>query len=300
MPAEPIVSMVVPSFNQARYLGECLESLACYPHEICEILVMDGGSNDGSVEVIRRYERRLAYWQSRADGGQAAALQAGFRRARGRIFGWLNSDDRLVEDALTTVIAHFDLRPDTPWAYGDHRFIDSDGRRLATRHVAGMDYRELYWGGRYLPQEAVFFRRGIYFEAGEIAPDAALTMDFDLWLRLARLARPGKIPATLGEFRRHPGQKTGDITAYHAAAHLTRTAHPPPPPPSPLRRLSWTIKHATYRYGRTAVEHGPAAAAVEVARSCGLTRRPATDLPPDRSAAVAARDQGPDGGAQEP
>ena len=157
MASRPCVSVVVPSFNQGAFLEECLESLAHYPADVCEILVMDGGSTDGSVNVIRKYQHRLAHWQSRADGGQAAALREGFRLARGSIFGWLNSDDRLIDGALRTVIEFFGRNPSIQWAYGDHDFIDGEGRRLSSRYVAAMDYRELYWGDRYLPQEAVFY-----------------------------------------------------------------------------------------------------------------------------------------------
>jgi glycosyltransferase involved in cell wall biosynthesis len=254
--AGPCVSVVVPSFNQAAFLGDCLQSLAPYPADMCEILVMDGGSVDGSVQLIRKYEHRLAHWQSQPDGGQAAALRDGFRLARGSIFSWLNSDDRLIDGALRTVIDFFDRNPTTQWAYGDNVFIDVAGRRLSSRYVAPVDYQELYWGDCYLPQEAVFFRRGMYFSAGEINPVLPLTMDYDLWLRMAKLATPGKIRATLGEFRRHPGQKTIDIDTYHAAAHLNRSSHPAPPAPSALRRFSWVLKHAAYRYARTTAEHG--------------------------------------------
>jgi glycosyltransferase involved in cell wall biosynthesis len=256
MAAGPCVSVVVPSFNQGTFLEECLDCLAHYPAEVCEILVMDGGSTDGSVDVIKKYEHRLAHWQSKPDGGQAAALLEGFRLARGSIFGWLNSDDRLIDGALRTVIEFFGRNPSTPWAYGDHDFIDGEGRRLSSRYMAAVDYRELYWGNRYLPQEAVFFRRDLYFTVGEINPNLPLTMDYDLWLRMARVATPGKILARLGQFRRHSGQKTSDIDAYHAAADRNRSAHPAPPPPSALRLMSWSMKHATYRYARTTSDHG--------------------------------------------
>lgn len=256
MAAGPCVSVVVPSFNQGAFLKECLDCLAHYPAHVCEILVMDGGSTDGSLNVIRTYEHRLAHWQSRPDGGQAAALREGFRLARGAILSWLNSDDRLIDGALPKVIDYFDRNPGIQWAYGDHDFIDAAGRRMSSRYVAPVDYRELYWGDCYLPQEAVFFRRDLYFTVGEIDPDCQLTMDFDLWLRMARREAPGKIHATLGEFRRHPGQKTTDIEAYHAAARRNRTAHPAPPRPSALQRLSWGVKHAVYRYRRTAADRG--------------------------------------------
>lgn len=257
MVVKPCISVVVPSFNQASFLADCLQSIAQYPAELCEILVMDGGSTDGSLEVIKSFEHRLAYWQSESDGGQAAVLREGFRLAKGSIFCWLNSDDRIVDGALRLVIDFFYQNPHIQWAYGDHIFINALGCRLSTRYVALMDYQELYWGDRYLPQEAVFFRRGIYFRAGEINPSLSLTMDFDLWLRMARLASPGKIHATIGEFRRHPCQKTNDIADYHAAAQRNRLIHPVPVTPSVFRRLSWFLKHAAYRYHRTIHEHGP-------------------------------------------
>jgi len=256
MASRPCVSVVVPSFNQASFLEDCLESLVHYPADVCEILVMDGGSTDGSVNVIRKYEHRLAHWQSRPDGGQATALREGFRLARGSIFGWLNSDDRLIDGALRTVIEFFGRNPSIQWAYGDHDFINGAGRRLSSRYVAAVDYQELYWGNRYLPQEAVFFRRDLYFTVGEINPNLPLTMDYDLWLRMARLATPGKILARLGQFRRHSGQKTNDIDTYHAAADRNRSSHPAPPAPSALRALTWAVKHAAYRYTRTTVERG--------------------------------------------
>ena len=153
--------MVVPSYNQAAFLRDCLESLASYPAEFCEIIVMDGGSTDNSVEIIKEFESRLTHWQSQPDGGQAAALLAGYRIARGDIFGWVNSDDRLVPGALHVVATYFESHPDVNWAYGDHNFIDSHGRHILSRYMASVDYQELYWGDRYLPQEAVFYRRDL-------------------------------------------------------------------------------------------------------------------------------------------
>lgn len=275
MTSSPTFSVVVPSFNQKLFLRDCLESLVQYPADVCEILVMDGGSTDGSVDVIRDYDTRLAYWQSCPDGGQAAALVAGFNRATGSIFGWLNSDDRLVAGALDTVGRYFRAHPEVEWAYGDHAFIDVAGRRVLSRYVAAQTYQELYWGGRYLPQEAVFFRREIYFRAGEIDASLRLTMDFDLWLRMGRLAEPGKIQATLGEFRRHDAQKTSEFDGYHEAARRTREQHPAPPRPSAFLRAAWAVKHRAYRFIRTAGEHGAATAVADVARSlsCLLRRR---------------------------
>src|ERR1700756_5615635 len=101
--ADPLISIVTPSFNQGRYLGETLDSVLGQGYPSLESIVMDGGSRDQSVDVIRARQERLAFWQSQPDNGQAAAINEGFARARGLIFGWLNSDDLHMNGALHTV-----------------------------------------------------------------------------------------------------------------------------------------------------------------------------------------------------
>ena len=137
---------------------------------------------------------------------------------------------------MRTVIEFFGRNPSTQWAYGDHDFIDGEGRRLSSRYVAAVDYRELYWGNRYLPQEAVFFRRDLYFTVGEINPNLPLTMDYDLWLRMVEQGPIANIAEPLIYYRIHPEQATvrklhqqvwGVIAAQHAARQR-RAGRPDP------------------------------------------------------------------------
>lgn len=222
--------MVVPSYNQARWLDEALASIVSQDID-AEVIVMDGGSTDGSVEVIRRYEDRITYWQSQPDGGQTMAIREGFRRATGEVLGWLNSDDVLCDGALRAVAEAFAADPSIRWLYGDGVTIDEDSRELIHRPNVQLDPDDLFNLHLYLPQECTYFRRDLYFEAGEVDPDLHYAMDYDLWLRFASLAPPRHLRAWIGKFRVVAGQKSADIDGYvgeeedvkarHAAAFRT-------------------------------------------------------------------------------
>ena len=124
----PLVSIVTPSFNQARFLEAAIESVLGqdYPH--LEYMIVDGGSNDGSLEIIRKYERRLAWWVSEKDAGQTDAINKGLARANGRILAWLNSDDSYEPGALRAAVDFLLGHPETGLVYGDANFIDEAGR----------------------------------------------------------------------------------------------------------------------------------------------------------------------------
>ncbi len=128
MSSLPRFSIVVPSFNQAPYLEQALRSILAQGYPDLEVIVMDGGSGDGSADIIRRYAPRLAYWQSQPDGGQAAALKAGFERSTGAVLGWLNSDDVYLPGALDEVAQWFLGHPGHAAVSGGGYFIDTEGR----------------------------------------------------------------------------------------------------------------------------------------------------------------------------
>src|SRR6266849_8649816 len=115
----PRLSIVTPSYNQGGYLGQTIESVLSQDYPDLEYIVLDGGSRDGSVEIIRKVEPRLAYWRSSPDGGQTAALREGFERATGEVLGWLNSDDWLEPGALRTVGESFAAHPEVDIVHGD-------------------------------------------------------------------------------------------------------------------------------------------------------------------------------------
>lgn len=146
MMAQPLVSIVTPSYNQARYLETTLRSVLDQNYPAIEYLVADGGSTDGSVEVLQRYTDRLAWWVSEPDRGQTDALNKGFARARGEILAWLNSDDTYEPGAIAAAVAYLTAHPEIGMVYADTHFIDENGRPLGSFPAAQTDYRRLRQG----------------------------------------------------------------------------------------------------------------------------------------------------------
>jgi len=132
----PLVTVVTPSYNQAAYLEDAIESVLAQDYPRIEYAVADGGSADGSVEILKRYEDRLAWWTSGPDGGQSAALNTAFARAQGEILGWLNSDDTLLPGAVSRVVAELERDPELALVYGDAEFVDEAGAPMFTPSLA--------------------------------------------------------------------------------------------------------------------------------------------------------------------
>lgn len=208
--AWPRLTLVLPSFNQAAFLPHTLASIFAQDYPALELIVMDGGSTDGSVEILRRHAERFAHWQSAPDAGQAAAINAGFARASGEIMGWLNSDDALLPGALHAVGALFAANPACAWCAGTGLELDRRGRVLREVRPRTLDFPTLSrdWDRYPLCQPAVFWRRHLWQAAGPLDESLHLALDFDLWLRFARHAPGTVLPATLAHSLRHPAAKT--------------------------------------------------------------------------------------------
>jgi glycosyltransferase involved in cell wall biosynthesis len=206
------VSVVMPSFNQAPYLEAAILSvLDQAPPGGVELLVLDGGSTDGSVEILRRYEGRLAFWRSGPDGGQAAAIREGLARATGDILCWLNSDDLLEPGALTEVVKAFEQHPEAGIVYGDLLYVESDGRPAFECSVL-LEKGILTWLGPSLNQPSTFWRRAAYEQVGGVDPSFRYAMDLDLFVRMMEAgARPLQLKRRLARFRLHPQQKTQTV-----------------------------------------------------------------------------------------
>ncbi|MGO4666567.1 glycosyltransferase family 2 protein [Bosea sp. 2RAB26] len=203
----PLISIVTPSFNQAPFLGKAMKSVLTqrYPH--VEYIVMDGGSTDGSREIIERNAHRLAYWRSEKDGGHAAAVADGLGRATGEILGFLNSDDMLLPGALEAAATFFAKHPDIDAVYGHRVVIDADdvvtGVWVLPPHS---DYLMMRWD--LIPQETCFWRRRIFEKAGNIDARRRFALDYDLFIRYMRAGRFVRLNRFLGAFRVHEGSKT--------------------------------------------------------------------------------------------
>ena len=212
--AQVRVSIVTPSFNQANYVERTVESVLSQHGDFeLEYLVIDGGSTDGTLAILRRYGGRI-HLVSEPDRGQSDAINKGFRMATGEILAWLNSDDTYLPGALDTAVAT--LRRGARWCFGECRIIDERDReirrpiaRYKTWLARRFSLRRLLAAGNFIPQPATFFRREIFEQAGSLEEQFHLAMDYDLWLRFARLGGPHFIHRPLANFRWHGGSKTG-------------------------------------------------------------------------------------------
>ena len=207
----PKISIVTPSYNQAPFLEETIQSVLSQGYPDLEYVVMDGGSTDGSVEIIRRYEKQIAYWQSESDEGQSDALGRGFARSSGEILAWLNSDDTLVPGILIAVGGYFASHPDIDVVYGNINLVDPAGEPLYTAYPL-LDLRILVYENQFIPQQAMFWRRELYERVGGVNPKLRFAMDFELAMKfLLTGARVAKIPRVLANYRFHPAAKSSTI-----------------------------------------------------------------------------------------
>lgn len=208
MTSAPVVSIVTCSFQQGTFLDATIRSVLDQDYPATEYIVIDGGSLDESVEVIRHHASRIAYWVSEPDRGQTDALIKGFGRATGEIQGWLCSDDLLLPGALARVAAFFEEHPEVDAVYGDSLWIDAEGNYLRPKKEIGFNRFVLLFDHNYISQPSMFWRRRLYERVGGLDPRFNLAMDNDLWERFSRHGKIGHIPAYLSCMRYYPEQKT--------------------------------------------------------------------------------------------
>lgn len=178
------ISIVTPSYNQAAYLEETLRSVASQREHVHEYFVFDGGSDDGSVGIIKRYSNWIDHWVSEKDNGQGDVIRRGFEKATGDVLYWLNSDDVLVPGALKRVHERFNQRPDLDVLTGYAVFIDERSRILNMHRGPHDSPNWLRFGYMRLRQPTCFFRRSAYEAAGGIDPSLHCVLDTELWYRL--------------------------------------------------------------------------------------------------------------------
>ena len=226
MNEQPLVSIITPSFNQARYIEATIRSVLSQDYPNIEYIIVDGGSTDETVAIIKKYtlesdsllsvqkqasaiqSRSIAWWVSEKDKGQTDAINKGFARAKGQILAWLNSDDTYEPGAISAAVKYLQEHPEVGMVYGDCNYINEDGRVIGKFGSAQTDYRLLRQGYAHIPQQTMFFRADLWKQVGPLDPSFYFAMDYDLWTRLAARTVLQYVPQLWANFRLHTSGKT--------------------------------------------------------------------------------------------
>jgi len=202
------LSVVTPVRNQVRYLGETLETVAALsvPHEH---IVVDGASDDGTVELLETRDDPNLSWVSEPDEGQTDAVNKGFERARGDVIAWVNGDDSYIPEAVDRAVAFMDANPEVGAVYGGQEYVDEEGRALRVFVPKRFSWRRYLWLGDNVPTPTVIFRRELLERVGKLDPAYADAADYDFYLRILGATRVEPIREPLVRFRYHAESKTG-------------------------------------------------------------------------------------------
>ncbi len=205
----PKVSIVTPSFNQARFLEQTIRSVLDQDYSDLEYIIIDGGSTDGSVDIIRRYADRLACWISEPDRGQTDALNKGFARATGDIVAWVNSDDFYYPGAFAAAVDAFKADPELGLLYGRGNRVAESGEVLCEYEESRpFDLEALVYGIDYVLQPTTFMRRQALHEVGPFDPSLHYAFDWELWMRLGERFPARMLDRVVAAGREYPSAKT--------------------------------------------------------------------------------------------
>ena len=257
--SRPLVSIVTPSLDQGTFVERTLESVLSQQGDFdLEYLVQDGGSSDGTLEILERHKDRISLVVER-DSGQADAVNRALRRARGEIVGWVNSDDLLRPGAVQAVVEAFRAAPSALWLHGRCDIVDETDRLIRRPVAAYKDFRARHHRmdrllvENYVSQMTVFWRRSLQDRVGLLDPSLRYTFDYDLWLRFAAVAPPVYLPCTLAAFRwRTASKSSSSFEAQFAEDWAVFLRHAPDDRWLRLRKRLRTAQIlAVYRFLRT-------------------------------------------------
>jgi glycosyltransferase involved in cell wall biosynthesis len=243
----PKISIVTPCYNSVAYLEKAIESLISQGYPNLEYILIDGGSTDGTLGVIKKYESHFSYWVSEPDKGMYDALRKGFEVSTGEIMGWLNSDDIHHPGSLFTLAQVFKDFEQVNWIQGTPNIIDEEGRIVYAAPRPEVDRFFFYQKkhiktGSYIQQESTFWRRSLWEKSGGfISGDYKYAGDFELWIRFFQYEKLFLLPALTGGFRL---SATGQLSTTHLKEYCSETQRilEQHPLPNGLRRRLWIIQ----------------------------------------------------------
>ena len=178
----PRVSIITPSYNKGQFIEETIQSVLNQTYQNIEFIVMDGGSTDETLDILKKYGSLLS-WKSEQDSGQSDAINKGWKSAKGEIIAYLNADDIYYSTTVETVVNYFNDHPETKIIYGDGVLTDESGKEIGRHNSGSFCYHELLYGKNFILQPTVFFRRELLTQIGYLDTTLHLTMDLDFWIR---------------------------------------------------------------------------------------------------------------------
>jgi GT2 family glycosyltransferase len=280
MTYSPKVSIVTPSYNQGQFLEQTIQSVLNQTYPNIEYIVVDGASTDNSVEIIRQYADRIDWWVSEPDHGQSEAVNKGWARASGEIIGWLNSDDVLLPDTVSRMVAAFEQYPEAGFIYGDVLSIDQNGDVFNLMRFKQWGIEDLA-GFEIISQPGVFMRRDILEQAGYLENNLHYLMDTNLWLRMIQLAPMRYLPEPAAAARYHAGAKnlSGGVKYGLDAFKIVEWMKTQPQLMDILTAQPGRVWAGAYRLSaRYLLDSGDARGAVRDYLRC-FFKRPATAIP---------------------
>lgn len=274
-----LVSIVTPSFNQASYLEQTIRSVLDQDYADIEYLVIDGGSTDGSVDIIKKYASRIAYWVSEKDSGQGDAINKGMARSKGDIVAWLNSDDYYLPGAVTAAVKALEQNPEVVLVYADMLAVDENGQTFNTLRYRQLTLEDLL-SFQIIGQPAVFMRRDAFERGGGLDISYHLLLDHHLWIRIACLGKIFHVTQTWAAARYHPAAKNRAQAAAFGreAFRVLDWAKTYQPASYPLSRISKRATASAHRVNARYLLDGGQPAASLAAWTRALFLHPPTAL----------------------
>ena len=205
----PKISIVTPSYNQGRFIEETIRATLLQGYPELEYIVIDGGSTDGTIEIIKKYEKWITEWRSEPDKGQSHAINKGFDLSNGEIVAWINSDDFYFKNALRKVAEFFRSNSKTDMIFGDCHAINEKSEVVKLHETPKrFDLRRLIARDCYINQPSTFFTKKVICKVGGLCESLEYSMDYDLWIKIGQQGNVKRINEVLSFFRRHPDAKT--------------------------------------------------------------------------------------------